>query len=49
LIFGDELDAISDDLADVEEILFRSEEDDEEDASDEDNDACCCCLGRRML
>ncbi len=40
---GDELDAISDDLADVEEILFGSEEDDEEDASDEDNDACCCC------
>ena len=32
---GEELDAVSDDLADVEEILF-------EDEDDEDEDGCCC-------
>ena len=32
---GEELDAVSDDLADVEEILF-------EDEDDEDDDGCCC-------
>lgn len=37
LAIGDELDAISDDLSDVEEFVFG---DDEE---DDDEDGCCCC------
>ncbi|MGN8967920.1 CD1247 N-terminal domain-containing protein [Intestinimonas sp. HCP28S3_D6] len=32
---GEELDAVSDDLADVEEILYEDDE-------DEDDDECCC-------
>ena len=32
---GEELDAVSDDLADVEEILYEDDE-------DEDEDECCC-------
>ena len=40
---GDELDAISDDLADVEEILFGSDEEDEDDIYGDIDDACCCC------
>ena len=32
---GEELDAVSDDLADVEEILYEEDE-------DEDEDECCC-------
>lgn len=35
LDIGDELDAISADLADVEEVVF--------DEYDEDDDDCCCC------
>ncbi len=31
---GEELDAVSDDLADVEEVVF---------GDDEDEDDCCCC------
>ncbi len=31
---GEELDAISDDLSDVEEVVFDE---------DEDDDGCCCC------
>ena len=34
---GEEIDAISDDLSDVEEVIF------EEDDEDEDDDDCCCC------
>ena len=37
LDIGDELDAISDDLSDVEEVLFGDEDDD-----DDDHDACTC-------
>ena len=33
---GEELDAVSDDLADVEELLYEDEDD------DEDDDCCCC-------
>ena len=33
---GEEIDAISDDLSDVEEVIF------EEDDEDEDDDDCCC-------
>lgn len=43
LDIGDELDAISDDLADVEEILFGSDEDEDECDCDEDDDVCDCC------
>lgn len=32
---GEEIDAISDDLSDVEDALFEDE--------DEDEDGCCCC------
>lgn len=32
---GEELDAVSDDLADVEELLYGED--------DEDEDDCCCC------
>ena len=38
---GEELDAISDDLADVEEVLFGCEDEDE-DEDEDDGDACCC-------
>jgi len=34
---GDELDAVSDDLSDVEDVVFEEEED------DEDEDGCNCC------
>lgn len=49
LDIGDELDAISDDLSDVEDCIFG--DDDEEDDEDEDNDddedecSCGCCCG----
>lgn len=33
---GEELDAVSDDLADVEEVVFGDDD-------DEDDDDCCCC------
>jgi DNA-directed RNA polymerase subunit RPC12/RpoP len=42
LDIGDELDAISDDLADVEEILFGDMDDDDEDDDDEQSCGCCC-------
>lgn len=41
LDIGDELDAISEDLSDVEEVLFGG--DDDEDDEDEDDDGCSCC------
>lgn len=34
---GEELDAVSDDLADVEEVIFGDDDD------DDDDDDCCCC------
>lgn len=34
---GEELDAVSDDLADVEELIFGDDDD------DDDDDDCCCC------
>ena len=34
---GEEIDAISDDLADVEKVVF-----DEEDEDDDEDDCCCC-------
>jgi DNA-directed RNA polymerase subunit RPC12/RpoP len=37
---AEEIDQISDDLADVEDFL---EEEDDEDDEDEDDDECCCC------
>ncbi len=44
---GDELDAISDDLADVEEVLFGDEEEDEYGEDDDAfygmGEACCDC------
>lgn len=43
LDIGDELDAISDDLADVEEILFGGDEDDDEYENDDDDHVCDCC------
>lgn len=36
---SEELDAVSDDLADVEEVLFEDGDDEDE---DEDDDCCCC-------
>jgi len=52
LDIGDELDAISDDLADVEEFLFGDEDDDydglefdefdDDDFEDDDDDGCGC-------
>ncbi len=45
LDIGDELDAISDDLADVEEFVFGPEccdDDDECCCCDDDDDECCC-------
>lgn len=41
LDFGEELDAISDDLGDVEKLLFDDEADDE----DEDSACCDACCG----
>lgn len=45
LDIGDELDAISDDLADVEDFVFGPECCDDDDCCccDEDDDECCCC------
>ncbi len=34
---GEEIDALSDDLSDVEEVVFEED--------DEDDDDCCCCEG----
>ena len=51
LDIGDELDAISDDLAEVEEYLFGDEDDDDFDDFDFDDDECddedcdCDCCG----
>lgn len=42
LDIGDELDAISEDLADVEEVLFGIDGEDEDEDEDED-DVCDCC------
>ena len=45
---GEELDAVSDDLADVEELLYEDDDDEDEDdecccdEDDEDEDGCCC-------
>lgn len=35
---GDGLDAVSDDLEDVEDVIFGEDEDDEDDTDDEDED-----------
>ena len=45
LDIGDELDAISADLADVEEVVFDEydEDDDDDCCCDCDDDCCCCC------
>lgn len=44
LDIGDELDAISDDLADVEDFVFGPDYcDDECCCCDDDDDECCCC------
>lgn len=40
LNIGDELDALSEDLADVEDYLFGE---DDCDCCDDDDDDCCCC------
>jgi DNA-directed RNA polymerase subunit RPC12/RpoP len=47
LDLGDELDALSEDMSDVKEILFGDDDDDEYDDDDDDNccggdDDCCC-------
>ncbi|MEL4105773.1 CD1247 N-terminal domain-containing protein [Oscillospiraceae bacterium WX1] len=42
LDIGDELDALSDDLADVEEIVFGDDDDDDYEDDDEDGCDCCC-------
>jgi len=40
---GEEIDAISDDLSDVEEVVFDEEDEDYEDEDeDECGDECCC-------
>lgn len=36
--YGEEIDAISDDLSDVEEVVFEDDEDEDE---DDDEDSCC--------
>lgn len=41
LAIGDELDAISDDLADVEEIVYDEDDDDYDDYDDYDECDCC--------
>ena len=41
LAIGDELDAISDDLADVEEIVYDEDDDDYDDYDDYDECGCC--------
>ena len=43
LDLGDEIDAISDDLSDVEEIIYGDDEDDCCCCDDEDDGDCCCC------
>ena len=43
LDIGDELDAISSDLSDVEEVLFGDDDDDEADDDEDDEDDCCSC------
>lgn len=43
LDIGDELDAISDDLADVEEVIFGDDDDYEDDEDECDCDDDCCC------
>lgn len=52
LDLGEEIDAISDDLADVEEVLFGDDDEDDDDDDDcccDDDDCCCddddCCCG----
>jgi hypothetical protein len=43
LDLGEEIDAVSDDLADVEEVLFGDDEDYEDDDDDDDDDDACGC------
>lgn len=38
---GEEMDAMSDDLADVEDYLLDSEDEEDEDEEDEDEECCC--------
>jgi DNA-directed RNA polymerase subunit RPC12/RpoP len=51
LDIGDELDALSDDLSDVEEVLFGDDDDEDEEEDEDDEDSCgcgdedCCCGG----
>ena len=40
LDIGEELDALSDDLAEVEDFLCELDDDDDD---DDDDDECCCC------
>ena len=47
LDIGDELDALSDDLADVEEFVFGLDDDDC--CCDDDDDDDCCCCGDAVL
>lgn len=43
LDIGDELDALSDDLADVEGVVFGDEEDEDEEDDEDADDSCDCC------
>ena len=43
---GEAIDQVSDDLADVEELVYDFDDDDlefDDDDEDEDDDGCCCC------
>ncbi len=43
---GEAIDQVSDDLADVEELVYDFDDDDlefDDDDEDEDDDECCCC------
>lgn len=45
---GEAIDQVSDDLADVEELVYDFDDDDlefDDDDEDEDDDECCCCCG----
>ena len=43
LDLGEEIDALSDDLSDVEDLLFDDDDDDDEDEDDCDCSCCCGC------
>lgn len=43
LALGDEIDAISDDLSDVEDVIFPDDDDDDCCCCDDDDDCDCCC------